>query len=370
MSELIQKHDNRATIRWKLLTGASALALTAYVSSASLVKAEDASRPQIWIELGTEFTGLESANEPYLPSFVLPPYFLGSSRAPFITESPAGLQKSAPSTWDENAKITFQPKESDWALSVGIVYGRSSNQRSLRQQTANRFFVATSSGFGPGFGYAAYQRTDAQTRETHLILDFQVGKDVGLGMFGHDGHSRINLGIRYAQFNSRNKADVLYQPTNSHFTYKLFHASFAAKRHFTGVGPSLSWEGSAGVAGNAEDGGLSIDWGVNGAVLFGRQRVRGHHQTSNIMVSCPGCSRFITHSIYQHSASPNRSRSVIVPNLGGSAGFSWRYADAKISLGYRADFFFNAIDGGIDTAKKENRGFYGPFASISIGIGD
>ena len=34
MSELIQKNDNRATIRWKLLTGASALALTAYVSSA------------------------------------------------------------------------------------------------------------------------------------------------------------------------------------------------------------------------------------------------------------------------------------------------------------------------------------------------
>ncbi len=35
MSELINTHDNRATIRWKLLTGASALALTAYVSSTS-----------------------------------------------------------------------------------------------------------------------------------------------------------------------------------------------------------------------------------------------------------------------------------------------------------------------------------------------
>ena len=41
MSELIQKNDNRATIRWKLLTGASALALTAYVSSAAIAKAED-----------------------------------------------------------------------------------------------------------------------------------------------------------------------------------------------------------------------------------------------------------------------------------------------------------------------------------------
>jgi hypothetical protein len=36
---------------------------------------------------------------------------------------------------------------------------------------------------------------------------------------------------------------------------------------------------------------------------------------------------------------------------------------------YRADFFFGAMDGGIDTAKKENVGFYGPFATISIGLG-
>jgi len=365
MSELINTHDNRATIRWKLLTGASALALTAYVSSTVLAKAEDASRPQIWIELGTEFTGLESANEPYLPPFVLPPYFLGSSRAPFITESPAGFQKSAPSTWDENAKITFEPKGADWAVSVGIVYGRSSNQRSLRQQTANHFL---SSGGSPGHGYAAYQRTDAQTRETHLILDFQVGKDVGLGMFGHNGHSRINLGVRYAQFNARNKADVFYQPTNSHYAYQLFHGSFEAKRHFIGVGPSLSWEGSAGLAGNTEDGGLSVDWSVNGAVLFGRQRVRGHHQTTQLSVTYPSAAGKTV--VYQSPAAISRSKQVAVPNLGGSAGFSWHYANAKMTLGYRYDRFFGAIDGGIDAAKKEDRAFYGPFASISIGLGD
>ncbi len=52
MSELIQKNDNRATIRWKLLTGASALALTAYVSSTGVASAEDSDRPLIWIELG------------------------------------------------------------------------------------------------------------------------------------------------------------------------------------------------------------------------------------------------------------------------------------------------------------------------------
>ena len=49
-----------------------------------------------------------------------------------------------------------------------------------------------------------------------------------------------------------------------------------------------------------------------------------------------------------------------VPNVGGFAGLSFNYADAKISFGYKADFFFGAIDGGIDTRKNENRGFSAP----------
>jgi len=40
-----------------------------------------------------------------------------------------------------------------------------------------------------------------------------------------------------------------------------------------------------------------------------------------------------------------------------------------VSLGYRADFFFGAMDTGIDTAKRTTTGFFGPFATVSIGIG-
>jgi hypothetical protein len=42
---------------------------------------------------------------------------------------------------------------------------------------------------------------------------------------------------------------------------------------------------------------------------------------------------------------------------------------AIVSFGYRADGFFGAIDGGIDTYKSYNRGFFGPYANISIGLG-
>ncbi len=59
----------------------------------------------------------------------------------------------------------------------------------------------------------------------------------------------------------------------------------------------------------------------------------------------------------------------MVPNVGGFAGFTFRLQDFKVSAGYRADFFFGAMDGGVDTAKKENVGFYGPFATVSVGLG-
>jgi len=64
----------------------------------------------------------------------------------------------------------------------------------------------------------------------------------------------------------------------------------------------------------------------------------------------------------------SRSHSVTVPNVGGFAGLSFRYTNAKVSLGYRADFFFGAMDNGIDRKTLEDRGFYGPYASIGIGL--
>jgi hypothetical protein len=49
-------------------------------------------------------------------------------------------------------------------------------------------------------------------------------------------------------------------------------------------------------------------------------------------------------------------RSVVVPNLGAFAGLSMKYTNARLSLGYRADFFFGAVDGGIDQHKSYNFG--------------
>ena len=110
---------------------------------------------------------------------------------------------------------------------------------------------------------------------------------------------------------------------------------------------------------------------MNAAVLFGRQRASVHHQTVGYYYHQYSGFAPLKHTSNYANAPPdhNRSRTVTIPNVGGMAGLSLKLPNAKVSLGYRADFFFGAMDGGIDTARKENIGFSGPFATISIGLG-
>jgi hypothetical protein len=120
------------------------------------------------------------------------------------------------------------------------------------------------------------------------------------------------------------------------------------------------------LAGNVDDGAMAFDWGVNAAVLFGRQKVQGSHITTGAYFTNNSGPK----STYNTGRKPfARSRSVVVPNVGGFAGFSAQYSDAKLSFGYRADFFFGAMDGGLDTRKTYDRIFHGPFAKVSIGLG-
>lgn len=214
------------------------------------------------------------------------------------------------------------------------------------------------------------------------MVDFTLGKDVGLGLFDSAETDTIAAGIRIAQFTSRNvgrfNADPSYYFGPHAFLEGKYHRAFNAvadeKRNFQGIGPELTWDATIPVAGNPQDGQIALDWGVNGAVLFGRQRVAIHHETSQCTVEGPagyglaysdgGCR-----PTGVHTQSITRSHTVVVPNVGGHLGLSMLYHDAKLSFGYRADTFFNAIDGGQETAKSYNRGFYGPYFNISLGLG-
>ena len=364
MSELINTHDSRATIRWKLLTSASVLALMVTVSSANLAKAEDSDRPQVWIELGGQYTLLDDAQQRYAPPFLSPAAVIPF---PSTLPSPLPAQKPSRASVDYNGKISFEPEGSDWVFSAAVRYGRSS--RSARMQKTLTAYN-TYSGL-PSPAAADFVNSKANEQQTHAILDFMAGKDVGLGMLGST--SVLSGGVRIAQFTSGLSAYVNADPDYHLKSYHdLFKGTEQARHNFRGIGPAISWDASAPVAGNTQDGEITFDWGVNAAMLFGRRATNIHHQTSQCHAVGTRFSgvRCTADPVYNTTGSLKRSHTATVPNVGGYAGFSMRYANAKVSFGYRVDEFFGAIDGGIATAKNENRGFQGPYASISIGVGD
>jgi hypothetical protein len=388
MSELVNIRETQAAIRWKLLTSVSALALAVTVSSGDMARAEDASQPLIWIELGSNLDQRVDSSNEYRPPFV--------SEIPSDFSSPLPFEKLHGFRLDWESAISFQPSGSDWSFSVSARYGRASKNGSKHLET-NVLPTQVSTGYyiiPLGFPHR-YEQIQAQNSETHAIIDFMVGKDVGLGMFGMRGTAVLSGGVRYADFTSRSNITLGVDPDSSdvpqtpRYHYHKFNGAFSASRSFHGIGPSISLKASSPVMRDTSDSEFTIDWGANGAVLFGRQKTRGNHSTkgayyceNNFYGAPTGCPpptanappliagegfRQISH--YQQSNSFNRSRMAIVPNVGGFAGISYRLANAKVSLGYRADFFFGAIDGGIDAAKKGNLGFYGPFASVSVGLG-
>lgn len=386
MSELIGTRDNRATIRWKLLTSASALALTVYASAA---KAEDADRPLIWLELGGQMETIGGQGEVFAP-----PFLAANPDSPVLQKvTPLQAQKLPKFNFGEDGKISFQPEGSDWVFSAALRYGRSVNSRHVDHQTHGVYYkYYTANGAGKNAApctpctAADFADTKAHHSESHAILDFQVGKDVGLGMFGKDSSSVLSFAVRFAQFTSNATFDIRARPDlqfkylpissgSAHFKlpyFNTYHATGHASRSFRGVGPSLSWNGSAPFAGSRQDGELEVDWGVNAGILFGKQKARARHQEiahynspTAIFVGRFYPTAYPTR--YNHST---RSRSITVPNVGGSIGLSWRVQDFKVSMGYRADVFFGAMDTGINAVKNSNATFNGPYASISIGLGD
>ncbi len=387
MSELITTRAG-TNIRLHLLATVSALSLLAVVTSQ--VKAEDADRPTVWIEVGGQLDRLSDGQEGFAPPFVSA-LLENPFTAPSTVEAPPRYSVG------EEGRLSFSPGGSDWVFSASVQYGRANSSGSRHEETSPAspmlvekipyYNLYLSFPFPPGS--KRFASTTSQTHDTHLVLDFQAGKDVGLGVWGTHGNSAINAGVRFAQFTSQSKARIDSDP-NFAAAYRtitglgpyqsgyaklpsqewdLYAGKFAANRSFRGIGPSLEWTADATLIGNPDAGAVTFDWGLNGALLFGRQKMAASHTTMAHHKSAQHASGALPTLYPTTTHNTARSRSVIVPNVGGFAGLSMRFPNAKVSLGYRIDAFFGAMDGGIDTRKTYDRDFYGPFATISIGLG-
>jgi len=381
MSELINTQNQTNDTRWHLLSTVSSLALAITLCTPAQA-AGDTDRPTVWIELGAQLDRVQGGEQAFLPPF------LSANPRPFAPVSSAEIQRPPRYAFGGEGKITFQPDASDWSVSAAIRYGRSNNKKQLHQQTTEiRQSGVTKSG-DPWMGHwTRFGDTASAHKSSYVIADFMAGRDVGLGLWGRGNAATIDFGVRFAQFTTSSTAKLRELPdpfkeripqpptpffpswhkykTNSH--NHSYYAQNEIARSFTGVGPTLSMNGSQEIAGNIDETGLAFDWGINAAVLFGRQKVRGSH------ISSSQYFKSFSNGPVSSSKPPRkfvaRTRSVTVPNVGGFAGASLRFPNAKLSLGYRADFFFGAMDGGIDARDTRNQSFHGPFATISIGLG-
>jgi iron complex outermembrane receptor protein len=338
----------------------------------------DGGKPPLWIELGGQMEAVHGLGDP-----VSQPYMQTLAQDGFA--SPVKLQRALDQSFGEEGTVSFQPDGSDWIYAASVRYGRTSTQKSDHEQTNNTFkiIVGTQPVYvtpnGPASGFVKgrkFEDVQVSNNETHAIVDFSAGTDVGLGSLNSAAESTLSVGVRFVQFSSSQNLSLHADPdfkfpttVSGPETHTTIAAMSHINRSFHGAGPSFSWKGSLPLDGDLQSGEIDLDLGANGALLFGRQKVRGHHQTtSSYYKSHLFFGRYSTNTTAA-AANQNRSKSVIVPNLGGFAGVSWTYRNAKVSFGYRADEFFGAIDGGIDTHRSENVGFFGPFANISIGLG-
>ncbi len=339
MSELVVARRSQTT-KWHLLATASALALLANVAAIPMAAADEDNH--FYFEFGSQYGMQAGGSTAWFLPFAAP----GGGgeggeggessveRAP-STLGPNGevLPISPRHSWDFEGSIKVQPADTDLIFSLGIKFG----------QTARHNVSATATQLTE-YGTGTYSGI-AEHRESHLNIDFQVGKDFGLGMFGHDGTSVFSAGLRYAHFTARTD-------TGFYTSTKYFQGSGATRtqRSFVGIGPMISWEASAPLSDN-EGGVISLDWGANASVLFGKQR-------SNLILA------YDTGTVL----GTGRSHTVTVPEVGGFAGLSWHPADTgmKVSFGYKVDAWFNVLDAGIYDRFEVDRIQHGPFLKIGI----
>jgi iron complex outermembrane recepter protein len=292
-------------------------------------------------------------------------------------------------------KFTYQPSPHGWNVSAAVRYGRAvgsgtphSNKRNNGECYANIFDCQEDP-----LKYAVqpnrfYSFTDQviNNSESHAIVDFMVGKDLGLGVWGgRRADSNVSVGLTYGHFKSMSSAVLhgrpdLYLPTNiltiddsgyhvSQTHEHVFNAKLTEDREFNGAGPAITWEGSLPLFGDAERAGrIDLDTGVGAAVLFGKQKTKVQEEADGVYASGIKWPKYVG-SQYQTSFSDRRTKSVSVPSLRANLGLTYTLGGVKLSGGYRVERYYKVFDAGIENRKTYDRSFDGVYAKVSIGFG-
>jgi outer membrane receptor protein involved in Fe transport len=307
-------------------------------------------------------------------------------------------------------KLTWQP-QGPWSVSAAARFGKtnSGRTRDYRSQEGDKacayvptdtnyvdkyslFCKPTGAKYGPQ-NFATeinWSYAEAWNREEHTLVDFEVGRDVGMGLGLQ--RSRASAGLRYAGFESDTTFMMYGVPDmnipqgwrdsflNSRSAYPAsFHryeSSIQAHREFKGAGPTISWDAARAVLGNEETGHLDVDWSVKGGLLFGKQTtsVTGDERSgywTGPYYHSGGGSADLRYPTFEPSIpiASHRAKSVTVPLVDLSLGLSYSVDGFRLGAGYRWERYFNVLDAGYTERKSYDRTFDGPYFKIAVGFG-
>jgi iron complex outermembrane receptor protein len=327
------------------------------------------------VEIGAAMSRFDGGAETYQPDWLTP-----------ALSSPLAIQGDDLDWGDiRTAKLTYAPANG-WRVSAAYLYGKTNGQgRAAAYEDVPGglfYFNGVGNGEGEYREHDNYMVSALHDAEEHGIVDFLVGKDVGLGLFGEAVKSTLSAGLRYASFKSTSSVAMngsinssvpeAWAKYTDAVTYDVYHTTLTSTRKFEGTGPSVSWESSLRLAGADETGHVDLDWSVTGGVLFGKrtssseeERFGGYYflDTAILFTTIPEAVH------YDDLVPRNRTEDASVPNLSLTLGVSYSVDRVKVSTGYAYDRFFDVIDGGYKDAQAFDRTIHGPYLKLSVGFG-
>jgi outer membrane receptor protein involved in Fe transport len=289
-------------------------------------------------------------------------------------------------------RVTYRPEGGRWSIAAGVRYGRTNSGTSLvaTKQPAGPARCAVPEGHSsasycdPASPFAQYlvktgtEWSDSfgREREEHVLADFAVGMDVGLGAIG-DSRSTLSAGLRYADFQSTTAVvahginwDIPEGWAKYDSVRDEYDADLTADREFKGSGPTLSWEAAQHLISSPEVGYLDLEWSITGGVLFGKQKTTatGTYDVNQTEMKYTGTLYVLPEFAPRPLAAP-RSKSVTVPMLDLSLGLSYDVGRFKAGAGYRWERYFDVLDVGYDEHQDADRTIDGPYFKIAVGFG-
>lgn len=347
-------------MRGSLLTGASAIALSV---SATGSNAQPAPTPpqtvSVWAEGAGFWTGGGPFNIPSLPGLGAPYTSFNGGHGP---------------EWAIGAD--YRPQGQPWHFvfdfrygQTGTATGRSSGSSS---SSSTSFTPALSQPFPSFVLGTTINRTTSNSflsqdsyRESHLVADLMIGRDVGVGANRPD----LLFGLRVADLHAAGQAQRTDQSTTTTNTITTFYepspifgigttrssqtsssssSSFASwNSRFFGVGPRLAVTGGVPIMGS-----WSFEYSGGLALLIGDRSFNAAMWNS----AGPGFAA-------------NYGGTTAVFNMDGFTALSYRFTpNFKLSAGIRADFYNAALrtydvnTGGIQSL---SRVYWGPFVRLT-----